>query len=179
MARLLLRGFTVCDSNDPNFNPRTVFQQDVFGRHANSNCFSFGHLQESFENVERGAKRKHSRRNRQFNVGGRPKIHRTNSIFEYDLVGTSANSARLILSLGSVGTFRSSRTGRNDNFNTDQRIHSEQSKNFANKTDEKQRRTRQIDERSLKRNKSAEAIRVGAELRGANFENTKQRNEST
>lgn len=92
------------------------------------------------------------------------------------MVGPIANMSGDVLFVARIRTVGVGRSGRHDLSDTDQRIHREQNEKFTNQTDEEQRRTRQIDERTVKRDESVEIVRVGAQFRGASAQNTRQGN---
>lgn len=80
------------------------------------------------------------------------------------MVGPPSNLLGDVLLMARIRTVGAGGPGRHGFSDPHQRIHCEQNENFANQTNEEQRRTGQIDERIVERDESVEIVRVGAQL---------------
>lgn len=143
---LLRVTFTYGNTSDASAVP--IFPPYVLGRAAHTYRTNRGNLPQSVENVERGEERVYARRDSEFDVRRRSKIHGPNRVHKHDLVGTLANSPSLIFSLEHTGAGCVRWFGSYDHSDPREWIDRQQSEDVTNQTDEEQGREGKVNERS-------------------------------
>lgn len=178
MERYFLRGSPFCICYHSVVILATIHEQKRHCQHANPISSSLVDLQKSLSYFQHSKKRKHSRRNRKFDVCRRTTFRRCWKHHQHLMVRAAANWFVYVLPLARTWTVCFRWICGFVAIIPDQRYCGKYIKEALHEEYEKQGRTCQANERNFKWNKSIETVRLGKEFRGTSFESKNERTTS-